>query len=75
MAIDLNTAPQARFPLLTLLHPQAHSRLMIGMLTVGVIVGILGATLIGLPLWVTALMTLVLLLYPALAKWRDDERH
>jgi len=75
MAIDLNTAPLARFPLLTLLHPRAHSRLMIGMLTVGVLLGSLGVTQIGLPLWAAAMMTLVLLLYPAIGKWRDDEQH
>lgn len=73
MAIGLNTTHGPRFPLLTLLHPRTQSRLLVVLLIVGVLLSSLGVTQIGLPVWLVAMMTLVLLLYPAVRKWRDDE--
>lgn len=57
---------------LTLLHPRAHTRLLVLCFAVGLVFAGLAMSQIGMPLWGGTTIVLALLLYPATLKWRDD---
>jgi hypothetical protein len=74
MAMNSNAMAPVQFPLLMLLHPREQSWLLMALLAAGLLLSGLGMTFLGVPLWVATAMTLVLLLYPAVLKWRADAR-
>jgi len=68
-------APQGpRFPILTLLHPREQSGLVVGTLACALALGWAGMRWLGWPLWQATASVLLLLLVPAVAKWRADAR-
>jgi len=61
-----------RLPLLTLLDTYDNSHLFIALFMAGLLLGWLAVTQLSLPLWGAMLLTLGLLLYPAIGKWHTD---
>jgi hypothetical protein len=57
---------------ISLLHPRAHTRLLIVAFALGLILAGLAMTQAGLPLWGGTTIVLGLLAYPAALKWRAD---
>ena len=61
-------------PLLELLDPREHTRTILVLLAVGVAGASAGMRWWGLPLWGATVAVLLLLLPPAILKWRGDLR-
>ena len=61
-------------PLLELLDPREHTRTILVLLAVGVAAASAGMRWWGLPLWGATVAVLLLLLPPAILKWRGDLR-
>jgi hypothetical protein len=59
-------------PVLALLHPRHHTRPLLILLALGIVLGGALITLAGLPLWGATTISVGLLLHPAIQKWRDD---
>jgi hypothetical protein len=68
----LQPGPLRLLPVLALLHPRRYTRLLLGLLTLGMVLGGALITLAGLPLWGATTIVIGALLYPAVQKWRDD---
>ncbi|MFN3980619.1 MAG: hypothetical protein ACK4SA_09575 [Caldilinea sp.] len=66
--LDIQTA----FPLLRLLNPKQHTRLVLALLLIGLIISYLAVAMGWLPLWGATALTLVVLLPAGVLKWRDD---
>ena len=62
------------FPLLSLLHPRQHTRLVLASLGVGLLVSYTAVALGMLPLWAATALVLAILLPAGLLKWHDDRR-
>jgi len=62
------------FPLLSLLHPRQHTRLVLASLGVGLLVSYTAVALGMLPLWAATALVLAILLPAGLLKWHDDYR-
>lgn len=77
MQATLNQTPPSRpaLPLLTLLDPRDQTRTMLVLLVVGVVAATVGMRWWGVPLWVATVAVLLILLAPAVLKWRADLRH
>jgi hypothetical protein len=75
MALRLSRGPVARVPLLSLLNLRDNTRLFIVLLIIGLLAGWLAVAQLALPVWWAVVLTLSLLLYPAMRKWRTDERY
>lgn len=77
MQAALNRTPPSRpvLPLLTLLDPREQTRTMLILLVVGVAAAAVGMRWWGVPLWVATVAVLLILLAPAVLKWRADLRH
>lgn len=58
--------------LLTLINPRRYTRLLLVLLAVGITTGGILVTQTGMPIWGATLITLGLIMYPAIQKWRDD---
>lgn len=67
-------ARPARRSLRDLLYPRGQLPLFAALLTLGLVLGWLFVGWYGAPLWSAALLTLALLLVPAVQKWRADRR-
>jgi hypothetical protein len=65
-------AIQDALPLLRLLNPKQHTRVVLASLAIGLIVSYLAVALEWLPLWAATALTLVVLLPAGVLKWRDD---
>jgi hypothetical protein len=65
---------RARPAILGLLHPRGQGRLAAGLLLAGLLLGWLVVTRLAAPIWLAAALTPLLLLVPALRKWRADQR-
>ena len=63
---------QTAFPLLRLLNPKQHTRIVLASLIVGLIASYTAVALGWLPLWGATAMVLVILLPAGALKWRDD---
>lgn len=74
LAIPRTFEIQATFPLLRLLHPKQHTRIVVALLTAGVSVSAAAVALGWLPLWGATALTLLILLPAGVLKWRDDRR-
>jgi hypothetical protein len=74
MAIGHNHPPIAGGSLLSLLHPRGQTRLFAGVLAAGLPAAWLSVTQLSLPLWGAAVSVVGLLVYPAMRKWRQDQR-
>ncbi len=61
-----------RGSLLTLLHPRGQARPLLLLLIVGLATGGVAVIRAGLPIWGATVMTLGLILFPAVRKWRAD---
>lgn len=66
------SAARPRSPLLQLIDPREQTRLMLIMLAVGVLIGAFEMYWWQRPLWIATVITVLLVLIPALLKWRDD---
>ncbi len=60
--------------LLTLLHPRGQTRIVVGVLLVGLLLGWVSVTRLSMPLWGAAVVVVALLGYPAARKWRADSK-
>lgn len=68
----LQTPARAAAPLLQLIDPREHTRLLLIMLGLGVVIGAAEMYWLQRPLWIATVITVLLVLIPALLKWRDD---
>lgn len=64
----------ARFPILLLLHPRRHARLVAALLASGLLGWSIAVGWLGMPVWIASSGVLALLLLPGTLKWRDDWR-
>ncbi len=62
------------FPILTLLHPRAQTRLVVGLAAAGALLWRVAVGRFGVPVWVASASVLGLLLLPGALKWLDDRR-
>jgi hypothetical protein len=62
----------SRFPLLALLHPREHTRLVVLLLPISVLIWGIVVTVAGLPIWGATSLVLGIMLIPGVLKWRDD---
>jgi hypothetical protein len=74
MAIGHSRPRPASSSLLALLHPRGQTRLVAGLLAAGLPAAWLSVTQLRLPLWGAAASVVGLLAYPAVRKWRLDQR-
>lgn len=65
-------AARPTWPLLELLDPREQTRALLILAAVGVTAGAVGVRWWGLPLWGATVAVLLLLLLPAILKWRGD---
>jgi len=59
-------------PLLTLLHPRRSIRPLLILFALGLALGGVLITQVGMPLWGATTVAMGLVLFPAVQKWRDD---
>ncbi len=62
------------FPILTLLHPRAQTRLVVGLAAAGALLWGVAVGRFGVPVWVASASVLGLLLLPGALKWLDERR-
>lgn len=76
MQATLKQTPPLRFslPLLTLIDPREQTRTLLLLLGLGVAASAVAMRWWGVPLWVATVAVLLLILTPAVLKWREDLR-
>ncbi|HWQ14921.1 MAG TPA: hypothetical protein VNL77_19130 [Roseiflexaceae bacterium] len=74
MQTTLRYAPRGSVPLLELLHPRQHTRLLLVVLALGVVGATVAVQLLGVKLWMAAAGALAALVGAAALKWREDWR-
>jgi hypothetical protein len=72
--LNRTRARRPRLTLLELLDPREYTRSMLIQLVIGVIAGAAAMRWWGIPLWVATVGVLLVLLMPAVLKWRGDLR-
>lgn len=74
MATPSKIQSASRFPILALLHPREHTRFVVALLGLGLLLWGLIVWSVGLPLWGATSIVLAMLLIPGVQKWRADRR-
>lgn len=64
----------ASFPLLRLLHPRRYTRGALLSLVIGLVIGVGGAILFGVPRWVATTLVILVMLPVAIRKFSEDRR-
>lgn len=62
-----------RLPILALLHPREHTRIVLLVLALGLAFWVIAVGLLGVRVWVASAAVLGLLLVPGVLKWRADQ--